>query len=79
MELGSSTPQGGGGGGAGSVGENGDSTNGGDGGLGIQLPATFRNPASTVGAPGPTSTSTDNPGWTNLDDSGKYCCWWWRW
>ena len=75
MEL-FSTPQGGGSS-AGSVGENGDSTNGGDGGLGIPLP-TFRNP-STVGAPGPTSTSTDNPGWTNLDDSGKYWVGWWRW
>ena len=62
----------GGGGGAGSVGENADSTNGGDGGQGMQLPATFRNPASTIGAPGPTSTSSHNPGWTGIDDSGKF-------
>ena len=38
----------------------------------MQLPATFRNPESTVGAPGPTSTSTHNPGWTNVDNSGKF-------
>ena len=38
----------------------------------MQLPTTFRDPASTVGAPGPTNTSTHNPGWTNIDNSGKY-------
>ena len=48
---------GGGGGGGGGVGENGvASTAGGDGGIGVQIPATFRNPFSTVGAPGPGST-----------------------
>jgi hypothetical protein len=62
----------GGGGGAGSAGQAADATNGGDGGLGMQLPATFRNPQSLVGAPGPTNTSTHNPGWTNVDDSGKF-------
>ena len=45
---------GGGGGGAGGVGENGTGgTKSGDGGIGVQIPATFRNPFSTVGAPGP--------------------------
>ena len=62
----------GGGGGAGGAGQNADASNGGDGGAGMQLPTTFRDPASTVGAPGPTNTSTHNPGWTNIDDSGKY-------
>jgi hypothetical protein len=38
------------------------------GGVGIQLPATFRNPESTVGAPGPTSDPTPN----GFDTSGKY-------
>ena len=38
-----------------------------NGGAGIQLPSTFRDPASTVGAPGPTSA----PGPT-FDTSGKY-------
>ena len=47
----------GGGGGAGGVGENGvANTSGGHGGIGVQIPATFRNPFSTVGAPGPGST-----------------------
>ena len=62
----------GGGGGAGGVGQAADPTNGGDGGLGIQLPTTFRDPAQSFGAPGPTNTSTDNPGWTNVDNSGKF-------
>ena len=44
----------------------------GDGGLGMQLPTTFRDPAQSFGAPGPTNTSTHNPGWTNIDNSGKY-------
>jgi len=59
---------GGGAGGAGSVGT-GPSPNygGGPGGFGIQLPSTFRNPASTVGAPGPTS-----PPVSGADTSGKY-------
>ena len=56
----------GGGGGAG-----GNATGGGasfsPGGVGIQLPSTFRDPASTVGAPGPTSPSV-----TGADTSGKY-------
>ena len=47
----------GGGGGAGGVGGGGGPGNptatGGDGGAGIQLPSTFRDPDSTVGAPGP--------------------------
>ena len=59
----------GGGGGAGGVG--GTASNltfgGGAGGLGIQLPATFRDPVSTVGAPGPTTPSV-----TGADTSGKY-------
>ena len=62
----------GGGGGAGGAGQNADPSNAGDGGAGMQLPTTFRDPASTVGAPGPTNTSVHNPGWTNLDNSGKY-------
>ena len=37
------------------------------GGLGIQLPTTYRDPASTVGAPGPTAPSV-----TGADTSGKY-------
>ena len=60
----------GGGGGAGGAGEDvppGDSTRGRKGGAGIQLPTTFRDPVSTVGAPGPTSA----PGPT-FDTSGKY-------
>ena len=62
----------GGGGGAGGSGQAADASNGGDGGLGMQLPTTFRDPAQSFGAPGPTNTSTHNPGWTNIDDSGKY-------
>ena len=62
----------GGGGGAGGAGQNAADSAAGDGGLGMQLPTTFRDPASTVGAPGPTNTSSHNPGWTNVDDSGKY-------
>ena len=42
---------GGGGGGAGGTATAGSSGNGGPGGLGIQLPTTFRDPASTVGYP----------------------------
>ena len=38
----------------------------------MQLPTTFRDPAQSFGAPGPTNTSTHNPGWTNIDNSGKY-------
>ena len=37
----------------------------------MQLPTTFRDPAQSFGAPGPTNTSTHNPGWTNIDN-GKY-------
>ena len=37
------------------------------GGCGIQLPASFRDPASTVGAPGPIT-----PAVTGADTSGKY-------
>ena len=46
-----------GGGGAGNAGDIGDGNGGGDGGIGIQLPSTFRNPASatSLGAPGPGS------------------------
>ena len=60
----------GGGGGAGGAGEtvpSGDPERGRKGGAGIQLPTTFRDPISTVGAPGPTSA----PGPT-FDTSGKY-------
>ena len=61
-------PAGGGGaGGAGSDGNPADTTAG-RGGAGIQLPATFRNPESTVGAPGPTSAPTPD----GFDTSGKY-------
>ena len=42
-----------GGGGAGAVGQMGTTSKGGDGGIGVQLPATFRDPRSTLGAPGP--------------------------
>jgi hypothetical protein len=62
----------GGGGGAGGAGQNADPSNAGDGGAGMQLPTTFRDPAQSFGAPGPTNTSVHNPGWTNLDNSGKY-------
>ena len=60
----------GGGGGAGGVGESvpgGTATRGRKGGAGIQLPTTFRDPISTVGAPGPSSA----PGPT-FDTSAKY-------
>jgi len=58
---------GGGGGGAGAAGVNGTSSKAGFGGAGIQIPTTFRDPASSVGAPGPTSN------WiTGGDNSGKY-------
>ena len=33
---------------------------GGSGGPGVQLPATFRDPTSGVGGPGPTSAPTPN-------------------
>ena len=58
----------GGGGGAGSVGQS--SSTVGHGGAGIQLPATFRDPAAatTLGYPGPTSAPTPN----GFDTSGKY-------
>ena len=62
----------GGGGGAGGAGQNAADSAAGDGGFGMQLPTTFRDPASSVGAPGPTNTSSHNPGWTNVDNSGKY-------
>ncbi len=58
----------GGGGGAGDAASGGSPTIGGRGGAGIQLPATFRDPSSTVGAPGPTSAPTPN----GFDTSGKY-------
>jgi len=62
-----------GGGGAGGAGSDHDSdSTGGAGGLGRQIPATFRNPASvtSLGAPGPTgSVPGTNPGG---DTSGKY-------
>jgi len=53
-----SAPQygGGGGGGAGGAGGDGSGTTSGHGGAGVQLPATFRDPASTVGAPGPSGS-----------------------
>ena len=59
---------GGGGGGAGGLGIDGGggSNPGGKGGVGMQLPSTFRDPASTVGVPGPTTA------YTNGDTSGKY-------
>ncbi len=57
----------GGGGGAGGAGVDGTPTDGGSGGIGIQLPTTYRDPASTVGAPGPAS-----PPVTGADTSGKY-------
>lgn len=61
----------GGGGGAGGAG--GDGANpytGGAGGLGRQSPSTFRDPISTLGAPGPTgSVPGTNPGG---DTSGKF-------
>ena len=57
----------GGGGGAGGAAPPQPGANMSPGGLGIQIPSTFRDPASTVGAPGPTS-----PGVTGADTSGKY-------
>jgi hypothetical protein len=63
--VGSRSPiGGGGGGGAGGAGAAPPTKLG---GIGIQLPATFRDPISTVGAPGPTSPSV-----TGADTSGKY-------
>ena len=44
---------GGGGGGAGGAGSAGTAPAGGNGGIGLQLPATFRNPEATYGAVGP--------------------------
>ena len=44
-------------GGAGGAGTNGTNPAAGHGGVGIQLPSTFRDPGSSVGAPGPTWTS----------------------
>jgi hypothetical protein len=64
----SSNYGGGGGGGAGNNGGNGGTTVGGNGGDGIQLPTTFRNPQSSIGAPGPTSAPTPN----GFDVSGKF-------
>ena len=57
----------GGGGGAGGAAPSQPQANFSPGGVGIQLPATFRDPASTIGAPGPTSPSV-----TGADTSGKY-------
>ena len=70
--AGEPTGDNGGGGGAGGAGQAAADSAAGDGGLGMQLPTTFRDPAQTFGAPGPTNTSTHNPGWTNIDNSGKY-------
>ena len=56
----------GGGSGGGGAGGNGSPRS--HGGAGIQLPSTFRNPVSTVGAPGPTSAPIPN----GFDTSGKY-------
>ena len=70
---GSASPDGGsgGGGGAGAAGSVGAGAapnyGGGPGGVGIQLPTSFRNPVSTVGAPGPSS-----PPFSGADTSGKY-------
>ena len=59
----------GGGGGAGGAGTPAGTYPGspGQGGGGMQLPTTFRNPTSSVGHPGPTSSP-----FTGADDSGKY-------
>ena len=46
----------GGGGGAGGAGMTGTGSNAGSGGIGVQLPATFQDPDSSVGAPGPGDT-----------------------
>ena len=43
----------GGGGGAGGLGSDGSGSGGGNGGIGLQLPTTFQDPKSSVGAPGP--------------------------
>ncbi|MDB4337110.1 hypothetical protein N9991_00010 [bacterium] len=64
--VGSRSPIGGGGGG-GAGGAGAAPPAGRVGGIGIQLPATFRDPVSAVGAPGPTSPSV-----TGADNSGKY-------
>ena len=57
----------GGGGGAGGAAPPQPGANLSPGGIGIQIPSTFRNPVSTVGAPGPTSPSV-----TGADNSGKF-------
>ena len=57
----------GGGGGAGGAAPPQPGANLSPGGIGIQIPSTFRNPVSTVGAPGPTS-----PAVTGADTSGKF-------
>jgi len=60
----------GGGGGAGGQGTDTTPTQQGHGGLGVQVPATFRDPTSSVGAPGPTGpVPATNPGG---DTSGNY-------
>ena len=46
----------GGGGGAGGAGGNGGPSSTGNGGAGVQLPTTFRDPRTSVGAPGPGSS-----------------------
>ncbi len=58
---------GGGGGGAGGAAPPQPGGNLSPGGIGIQMPATFRDPVSGVGAPGPTSPTV-----TGADTSGKY-------
>ena len=70
----SNTNRGAGGGGAAGAGEGAPSTpgslHGADGGLAIQIPATFRNPQSVtaLGGLGPTSAPTPN----GYDTSGKF-------
>ena len=61
--------QGGGGGGAGGAGAAGTNSSPyyGEGGIGIQMPATFRNPSAPLGTTGPSSPSV-----TGADTSGKY-------
>ena len=62
---------GGGGGGAGGAGTTATPNQGGHGGIGVQLPATFRDPISTVGAPGSSGTYWVAGGGGGSNDSGN--------
>ena len=70
---------GGGGGGAGGTATAGASGNGGPGGLGIQLPSTFRDPASTIGYGSGSPSSLYFVGGGGGGSAGCKTWRWWRW